>query len=398
MESLRLTPDSSEFNLGQLLIFCRRWLLKIILFTVLFTALAAAFIFTRPRQFQSHLSVFVTGTNSIAASAQVQAQLATLFGLSSGGTEYVVAILDSDQVHLAVLEALNLITNEDFWYGNYKDRNQDEALRQLRSLTELDAPQPPLMGPVRLDVETISPELSQRIANQYLYLLNQKTAKETKNRSVFLEEQLKESQVELEKAELALQSFAESEKIAVPLDDLGKEEFLARVELDSQRILGEVELKALKARLDAPGDMTVQMTIQSEIAGLEAKLGQIDRALSVKEVALDALPKQAKQYGDLLRKFKSREKIFEIYLEHYELARLYEVGKSETRPYRLIDKPYLPTAPVKRHGLLKLIASMLVGGSLVVGWALMIEALELAKKEEKLLKKNAQMETTEEAE
>ena len=87
------------------------------------------------------------------------------------------------------------------------------------------------------------------------------------------------------------------------------------------------QLKSLRARENAPGDITVQMTIQSEIAGLEAKIREISSVMSQRDVSLKQLPKQSKRYLDLGREVKSREKIFESYLEHSELARLLDAGK-----------------------------------------------------------------------
>lgn len=375
-----------ELSLGRILMFVRRWGLRIFACSVLFGAAGAAIIFSLPRDYSAHFSIFVTGTNSMAATAQVQAQLATLFGLSSGGTEYVMAVLDSDRIQLAVIESVGLMENEDFWWGSTKERTKERALERLRKKITLDGPNPPLMGPVTLTVETISAELSDKIANQFLFLLNQRTERETKSRSTFLQEQLVASREALQKAETELQAFAEAENVVVPLEELGKEEFLAQVTLKTQKILGEIELSALRARTQAPGDMSVQMTLKSEIAGLEAKLSELERSLTLREQMFSKLPQQARRYADLMREFKTREKIFELYLEHYELARLYEVGDAETRPYRVIDTPYLPTTPDKRHGLIKLIVALALGALVGFAGVFFLEALEVARKEERDIK------------
>lgn len=392
-----MTEPASELSLGRILVFTRRWLAVILLSTLLVGGLGATVTFLWPRSYASHFSVFVTGANSIAASAKVQAELSALFGLSSGGNEYVTSVLKSDRIKLAVIEALGLMENDDFWFACMDERTPKYALRQLGKHMDLEAPAPPLLGPVRLTIVTVDAELSNKIANQFLYLLDKRTERESKGRAVFLEEQLKESREALEKAEVALQVYAETEDIVVPLEELGKEEFMAQVTLKTQKILGEVELKALRARLGAPGDITVQMQLQSEIAGLEAKLGQLDETLLSREAMFDSLPARAKGYADRMRDLKTREKIFEIYLEHYELARLYEIGGSETRFYRTIDTPYLAVTPVKRYGLLKVLASLFLGGLMGLALALFVEGLELAKKEEQLLKAAAEGEVPGEA-
>lgn len=97
-----------------------------------------------------------------------------------------------------------------------------------------------------LTVRTISPELSYKIASELLALLNQRMERETKNRSVFLEEQLKASQLELDKSEKALRNFAEDQGISVALEEESKEELMAQVELRTQKILAQVELKSLR--------------------------------------------------------------------------------------------------------------------------------------------------------
>lgn len=386
-----MNSPTAELSLGRILIFLRRWAVKIFLCSLVVGAVTTVILLLLPRKYKSHISVFVTGTDSIAAAARVQAQLASLFGLSSGGNEYVTAILESDSVRITVINSLGLMKNEDFWWGDYKERTMEEALKVLDKHLELTAPQPPLQGAITLTAETVSPDLSQEICNQFLALLNQRTARESKSRSKFLGEQLENSKRELEKAEVALQNFAQQENVVVPLEDLGKREFFADVELKTQKILGEIQLKDLQARLHAPGGLNVRMALQSEIVGLEAKLGQLDAALAEKDTELDALPSQAKKYANLLRDVKSREKIFEIYLEHYELARMYEVGDSETRPYRIIDKPYKADEPVKRGALLKIILALIVGAGLGLSVAIFVEALEIAKEEERdiLALKNA---------
>jgi uncharacterized protein involved in exopolysaccharide biosynthesis len=383
VEHLPLNQAEDEITLGRVLQFWRRWWLTVLGSTVLLGSLVAAVVFSLPRYYASHFSVYVTGLNNMAASAQVQMQLAALFGLSSGGTEYVTAVIESDLIQLQVIDQLKLTTDKDFWWGDFlgEERTPEKTLEQLRNMSKVEGPQAPLQGPVSLTIKTISAELSYKIANEILYLLNVKMQEETKNRSSFLEDQLKNSQSELDKAERALKDFAESEGISVALEEQSKEEFLAQVELKTQKILAEVELKALRSRLGAPGDVKVQMILQSEIAGLEAKVSELESVMSSREGNLKQLPRQTKRYVDLMRDVKSREKIFEVYLEHYELARLYEVGRSETRPYRVIDTPYQAVRPVKRYGLLKTLAGLMVGTMVGLAWALFRESLALARAE-----------------
>ncbi|MBS2040539.1 hypothetical protein JST97_36470 [bacterium] len=368
--------------MGRLLQFWRRWALFSIFWTLLVGASIGAAVFAWPRYYASHFSVFVTGPFGAGASAQVQMQVAALFGLSSGGTEYVLAVLNSDEVQLKVIEKLRLREDKDFWWGVLlNDFTKEKALEQLHSLLHISGPQAPLQGPVTLSVRTISPQLSYDITRELLALLNERLERETKGRSVFLEEQLNNSKLELDRAEKALKEFAEKENITVALEEESKEELTAQVGLRTQKILSEVEIKALRGRLNAPGDVKVQMVLQSELAGLEAKLAQLDEVLATREAVFKKLPRKTKRYMDLVRDVKSREKIFEVYLEHYELARLYDVGKSETRPYRIVDVPYLATRPVKRYGLYKTLAGLAAGLLLALAWAVSREALAMAQQE-----------------
>lgn len=378
-----MSEDYGEFSLGQLLGFYQRWAGKILGVSMLVGVLAAAVIFTLPRSYSSHFSVFATGLNNVPAEAQVQMQMAALFGLSSGGTEYVTAVLESDLIQLEVIERLQLRENSDFWWGSFEpDRTPKNTLKRLRKLMNLRGPQPPLMGALTLSIKSISPELSFQIAGEFLRLLNDRMERESKRRSAFMEEQLKASEIELERAGEALKAFAETEEIAVPLEIQGKEEFTALVELKTQKIIAEAELKALKGRLDAPGDVRVQMFLRSEIAGLESKLSELNLVMEEGEAMLRDLPSQTKRYADLVRDYKTSEKIFALYREHYELARVYEIGKAETRPYRVIDEPYQAIEPDKRHGALKLLAALIFGGLLGLSWALFQEALKVARLEQ----------------
>lgn len=372
----------AELSLGRVLQFCRIWLRWIVLIALLSATLVLAVVFSLPRKYSSHFSVFVTGMTNMAASAQVQMQLAALFGLSSGGTEYVTAIIQSDEVLLHVVRKLDLAHSPELWFLSLETSRSDEkTMEVLRKQLKVDGPEPPLQGPVVLRVTTISPKLSYQIAQEIFQLLNERLERETRSRSIFLEQQLKQSKEALDQAEKDLKSFAEHEQIPVALEEKGKEEFLAQVELKTQRVLAEVELKALQGRQNAPGDVRVQMTLKSEIAGLEAKIEELDSVMAERGETLKQLPGQSKRYFDLMREVKSREKIFEIYLEHAELARLYDIGKAETRPFRMLDKPYQPLEPDKRNGLLKTLAGVLIGGALALAWALFREALAQARKE-----------------
>jgi tyrosine-protein kinase Etk/Wzc len=373
---------TDELTLGRLLQFWRQWWLSICFFTIFTAVCVAGVVFALPRKYESHFSVFVTGLNGMAASAQVQAQLSSLFGLSSGATEYVTAVVESDEVGLSVIKKLDLSSDKDFWWGSFEtERSKGKTLEQIRKLIKIKGPQPPMQAPINVGVTTVSPELSFKICNEILLLLNQRMEKETKGRLVFLQDQLKNSKLELEKAEKALRQFSETEGIAVPLEEKGKREFAAQVDLRTQRILADIEVKGLRARQNAPGDVKAQMLLQSEIAGLDAKLSQLDSVIGSSQEDLKRMPKQAKQYIDLMRELKSREKIFEIYLEHYELARLYDVGKSETRPYKVIDQPYKADEPVKRKGLLKTIAGLVAGAVIGISRALLKEALAIGRAE-----------------
>lgn len=149
VESVPLNHLEDEITLGRVLQFSRRWLRFVVLWSLLVGTLVAALVFgLLPRHFSSHFSVFVTGPINAGASAQVQMQVAALFGLSSGGTEYVMAALGSDEIQLAVIDKLQLRTNKDFWWGYFfDDHTPEKTLEQLRSQMSIVGPEPPLQGP-----------------------------------------------------------------------------------------------------------------------------------------------------------------------------------------------------------------------------------------------------------
>lgn len=371
-----------DVSLGRVVQFAHRWLVLVVIWFILGLGLTAAVVFSLPRYYASHFSVFVTGLPNMAASMQVQSQLTALFGLSSGGSEYVTALLESDEIQMAVVNKLDLPKDQHFWYlSSESSRTQEKTLERLRKIVKIKGPQPPMQAPIRVSIETTSAELSYKITEELFQLLSKRIASETKNRSEFLETQLKKSRLDLDQAEKNLRNFAEQEGVSVALEIQGKEEYLAQGELRAAKIAAEVELKSLRARENAPGDITVQMTIQSEIAGLEAKIREISSVMSQRDVSLKQLPKQSKRYLDLVREVKSREKIFEIYLEHSELARLLDAGKSETRPFRIIDKPYQAKEPTKRQGLLKTLVGGILAAAFGLFWSLFREALAIGRLE-----------------
>ncbi|MGE0492889.1 MAG: GNVR domain-containing protein [Vulcanimicrobiota bacterium] len=363
------------------LAFVRRWWRFTFLASFLCAGLVAAIVLLAPRHYASGFSVFVTGPVSMTMSPEAQ-QFAAMFGLSTGGSEYVSAILESETLHLTVMEKLSLATDERF-LGRQIDAglNRDEVLEILRDSIEVEGPHPPLLAPVRFTVETDSAELSQAIADEFFQLLEARLQTETQSRSSFLEDETRQSKQELEAAIRELREFAESEEIVVPLETQSQSEFSALTTLNTERILAEAELRAVRSQLASSGNLEVQMALKSREAGLEAKVLELQAESAAQASLLKQTPRQAERYRELTREVNIREHIFQQYVQQLQVAQMIEQGKSVTSPYRIIDEPIVPVEPVRRYGALKTVAGFLFGFMLALAWALFREGLDRARLE-----------------
>ena len=377
------TESTDAQNLTQTLhlLWRKRW--HIVLWIAVTEILVALLVFIPLRKYESNLSVMVMNPFDAAPGA---AGVSALLGMGDGQNEYVLAILRSQNLWSEVVTRLKLRNSRDFWGGSpltdsirrfttSKEPSEGEALEQMAKLVDIKSEIPPLRGPITVSIRTVSPRLSRDIGEQFLNLLNNRLAINTESRAGFLSAQLNETEFRLNSESRKLREYAEAHKV-LPLDvgQQGELELKSLVELQSQLTLARSELRSTEKRLAAPGDLGNRLVLESARLGLMAQVHELEATGLQREERILTFPKIAEEACRIQRAVKTQEKLYEVLLEQYQLAKLKEEGKLETRPFRIVDFPREADEPVKRRGLLKLAIGLMFGLSVGV---LQVLALEI---------------------
>ena len=265
-----------------------------------------------------------------------------LLGLKSSGALFV-GILRSRTVQDRLIQQFDL--KKVYWA-----RRIEDAREELEDHTKISEDRK--SGIITITVTDKSPQRAAALAQAYVAELNHSVAQLTTSAAhrerVFLEERLKVVKQGLDQAAVEFSQFA-SKNTAIDIQQQGRAMFEAAATLQGQLIAVQSELEGLK-QIYTDNNVRVR-ALKSRVAELQRQLEK----LGGKEVgssggssqegeplypSIRKLPLLGVTYGDLYRRTKIQETVYELLTQQYELAKVQEA--KETPSVKVLDVADVP--------------------------------------------------------
>lgn len=334
------------------LLWARRRFLGHVAVSALLLGTLVAFLL--PVRFQSTTQLMPPDTQSSSGMAMLAAVSAkggglgglsaNLLGLNSSGALFT-KILSSRTVEDRLVERFDL-------RRVYGCSLQEQARRKLGENTGISDDR--LSGVITIEVTDHDPRRAAAIARAYVEELNrlvvELSTSSAHRERVFLEERLQAVKRELDQAAAEFSKFA-SEHAAIDVKEQGRAMVDAAATLMGQLIAAQSELKGLEA-IYAPGNVRVR-SVEARIAELSKQLQQNVGGKAGGGEAIDlgaggdtlyptlrSLPLLGVTYGDLYRRTKIQEAVYETLTQEYELAKVQEA--KETPSVKVLDAAIVP--------------------------------------------------------
>lgn len=369
--------EEDEIDLFELFgVLLRHWKL-VIIFPFLVAVLTALYSLTIPNQFKSSGTIFIHGKGSALPAMLSQFSDWAVPGVGGNSADYFVTLLQSRTLRNQLVNRFGIATSTIIFGDPLPEAlNSDMVLEKISGITSVTKSKE---GLISISVETTSPDFSAALVKGHLEslaVLAKGPAREKRN---FIEAQIKKISGELEKAELALKTFQDENRM-VTFDDQSRAIVERLAGLETKQIESDIALKMsqsmLKASENLPGLERLEIKRISEQARLEA----IGKAIAEAEGSLAQLPRLGLLYARLRRDLMVKEKVFSTLTEQFEIAKITEAEEGST--FEIIDLPSSPDLKSKPRRSLIVILSGITAGMAAVFLAFLFEFINKRRKAE----------------
>jgi tyrosine-protein kinase Etk/Wzc len=339
------------------------------------TAMASALVvFIMPKTFTGIATILPPQSPASQIGGQL-GMLAGLAGLASGAkknSELYVSMLKSQRIADQMIARFDLkqVYDKDFMADT-----REELEKTTRILLGKE-------GLIRVEVDDRKPERAAEMADAYVEELAELTqtlaVTDASRRRLFFEKQLKQTQEELAKAELAMQQIQESSGLIQP-EGQAQVIIVTIAQLKAKIAVKEVEIGTIQTF--ATGRNSELQLARNELAGMKEQLLKLEKSDPQGGSMLlsgGSLPAAGLEYVRRLRDVKYQEAVFEAMAKQYELAKI-----DEARDHALIqqlDKAEIPEKKSAPKRLLIIMLSTMLAGVAAVAAALFMDARERARR------------------
>jgi hypothetical protein len=345
--------EDDEINLSQYLSILGRHKITLLIVPVIM-AIAASILFNDGKFYKSQATIFIHGMSQVGAQQSALSGLLGGLGLGGGaagnsGSGYLNVLLKSKKLEKEAFKLVRIASYAEEVLPNYPI---SKLLGKEWKKTKFEAD-----GALTFEMETRSATLSMELINSYLTLLETNMKRPEKKKRMYLEKQVSQTVSDLQTMEKNLKEFQEKQQCltfdtkAAPLFSKFyslKEQVL---EIDISEPINEKLLKVL-------GRIPDLMRIEIQKLTDETKRATLQKVLPEFEKQLENLPGLALEYKRLERDLKIKEKLFALFIEQFEMAKINDVV--EDSQIELIDPPELGS-PVPGKQLQKIVAAAVVG-------------------------------------
>jgi capsule polysaccharide export protein KpsE/RkpR len=316
-----------------------------------------------------------------------------------------ISILDSRSMKEQMVEKFNLVER-------YGSRDVEYAMKELDGNTELRVTDEGALAITLMDRE---PEVSQQMVQAMLSqldLINRRLSREQgKYNRQFIEERLKQTKIDIMKAEEELKLFQQQTgvvdilaQVTAQLEAYGQlysqkvaahggvysQELQAYTELYAQRAGTEIQLNVAKSTLSQNNPTIRQFTflLKEQDRQLETLAEQLDSELGVMLqdvderlgsvgfndgaapiwITLSDFPALAMRSARLIREVEVQSKLLEILIPQYEQARMEESKNIPT--LQVIDEPKVPLNKTKPKRMLIVLGAVFMAAMFSSGYVL----------------------------
>ena len=263
-----------------------------------------------------------------------------LLGVKSSGALFI-GILHSSTVENRLIARFDL-------HKAYGVRLEEEARRKLAENTSISEDRK--SGIITLTVSDTDPRRAAAIAQGYVeeldHLVAELSTSSAHRERIFLEERLTAVKRELDQASNELSQFS-SQNATIDIKEQGRAMLEAAAVLQGQLIAAQSELSGLQ-QIYTENNVRVR-ALRARIAELQRQLEKIGgrdaglvTAAEKKSLypSIRQLPLLGVRYGDLYRRTKIQEAVYETLTQEYELAKVQEV--KETPSVKVLDAAAIP--------------------------------------------------------
>lgn len=384
-----------EVSLLDLLVILVRQRFFIIKFTAAFTIIAIIYSLLATPEYKSTLQIMPPGGDAKSGAVAVLAasglgDLAGGFGATQGDT--VVGITKSTVVLDRVIDKNGLLTREPDGFsligavkGIFSSKGEKEPKMRTRVRADLSeqiqSAADKKSGIISVSVSDTSPEmavqLAQSVFDETLAVMQNVAVTPSAQQRLFIEEQLKENNKALAKAENDLSAFLKDTGMSSPSgtpSDIG-----SLGALQARMVAKEIEIKA--ARRFATDANPQLKKLQAEYNAIkkqfEANKGMLNASSGTGEIK--NITESSLQYAALFREYKFRESLLTILLRQYETAKIREA--QDPVVIQLLSPPTYPEIRSKPERTKIVILATLLGGFLAVFAAFTRHFLTLSTKD-----------------
>jgi capsule polysaccharide export protein KpsE/RkpR len=307
--------------------------------------------FSLPKRFESTTQLMPPDSQSVSGIGLMAALTAKtgnglggvggdLLGLKSSGALFI-GILHSSTVEDRLIERCDR-------HRTYGIRLEEDARRKLAENTSISEDRK--SGIITLTVSDRDPRRAAAIAQGYVeeldHLVAELSTSSAHRERVFLQERLAAVKRELDQASNEFSQFS-SQNSTIDIKEQGRAMLEAAAVLQGQLIAAQSELSGLEqiytennVRVRALRARIAELQRQSEkIGGKDSGLVTAGEKKSLYP-SIRELPLLGVKYGDLYRRTKIQEVVYETLTQEYELAKVQEA--KETPSVKVLDAAAIP--------------------------------------------------------
>ncbi len=346
-------PSSQARNQNNIFIYwdiLKKWKRFIIINVLVVTIIATIIAFVLPVWYYSYAVLEPSqGSNMNIFSAVLGAKGLSALGksLNVGGLQYsdldyYQSLLSSRKIAIEMIDKFDLkkIYNEQYLF---KTINQLLANSQFQTEARSNL--------LVIGVYDKNPERAKEMVSYYIQeldsLINDISKVDLISNRETIEKRYIENLSDLDTAQNKLKVFQEKYGVVLP-----EEQFTSTVkayaEIAAQKLLLQAQISGLKSNLDSNSPTLMNLTQQ--IQTLDNKLSELKSKTNLENnkslfVSLGNAPELINQYITLYRDVTIQSKLLELTYPLYQQAKMDEM--SQTQPFIVIDKPFLPEYKAK---------------------------------------------------
>lgn len=317
-------------------------------------------------------------------------------GIPASSSDIFVEILKSRTVAEAVLSKKykSEETGQDL-YEIWDIENQTDALNELHEKSTIFANE---QGMINISVEVHNAELSAQIANAFVEALDEvnreKSFSRAKNSRIYIEEQLKQTEVRLKKAATALADF-QSQFRAVDLQAQTRVSIEKAGEIKGTIMAKEVELKVALQTLKR--DNPIINRLQTELDELKIQFEhlQFGNSIPFEEqkdyfIPFADVPEVGSRLAEFLRDVKVQETVWQLLNQQFYSAKIQEARDTPT--IQVLDAAVSPERRTRPKRKLLVVVTSFLTLVFSVFWAFGLEYVERNKEEKDFQKMSGMVE------